>query len=47
MSFPHNEYIPVDERRRQALKKMEKLRQAGEDIHPIIDITRSVMANWI
>ena len=35
MSFYYNEYVPVAERRRQALKKMEKLREAGEDIHPI------------
>ena len=35
MSFYYNEYIPVAERRRQALKKMEKLRTAGENIQPI------------
>lgn len=29
------EYVPVAERRRRALKKMEKLRKSGEDIHPI------------
>ncbi len=29
------EYIPVSERRRRALKKMEKLREDGEEIQPI------------
>lgn len=31
----YNDYVPVAERRRQALKKMDKLREAGEDIQPI------------
>ena len=35
MSFYYNEYIPVAKRREQALKKMDKLRAAGEDIQPI------------
>jgi len=35
MSFYYNEYVPVAERRRQALKKMEKLRTASENIQPI------------
>jgi uncharacterized Zn finger protein/DNA-binding XRE family transcriptional regulator len=35
MSFYDNDYVPVAERRRQALKKMEKLREDGEDIQPI------------
>ncbi len=35
MSFYYNEYVPVAVRRAKALKKMEKLRKSGEDIHPI------------
>ena len=35
MSFYYNEYVPVAMRRAKALKKMEKLRKAGEDILPI------------
>ena len=35
MSFYYNEYVPVAMRRAKALKKMEKLRKTGEEIHPI------------
>ena len=35
MSFYYNEYVPVAARRAKALKKMEKLRKTGEEIHPI------------
>lgn len=35
MSFYYNEYVPVAVRREKVLKKMEKLRQAGENIQPI------------
>ena len=35
MSFYYNEYVPVAVRRAKALKKMEKLKKAGEDILPI------------
>jgi len=35
MSFYDNEYIPVAKRREKALKKMNKLRAAGEEIQPI------------
>jgi len=35
MSFYYNEYVPVAVRRAKALKKMGKLRKAGEDILPI------------
>ncbi len=35
MSFYYNEYVPVAVRRTKALKKMEKLRKAGEEIQPI------------
>ncbi|VGO16789.1 hypothetical protein PDESU_05381 [Pontiella desulfatans] len=31
----YNDYVPVAERRRQALKKMDKLRDGGLDIQPI------------
>jgi uncharacterized Zn finger protein len=35
MSFYYNEYVPVAVRRAKALKKMEKLREGGENIQPI------------
>lgn len=36
MSWGHyNDYVPAAERRRQMLKKIEKLKKAGEDIQPI------------
>ena len=35
MSFYYNEYVPVAVRRAKALKKMAKLRKAGENIQPI------------
>ena len=35
MSFYYNEYVPVAVRRAKALRKMEKLRKAGEKIQPI------------
>jgi uncharacterized Zn finger protein len=31
----YNDFVPADERRRQALKKMERLRKEGVDIQPI------------
>jgi len=44
MSFYYNEYVPVAERRRQALKKMDKLRKSGENIHPIEPFKARIIA---
>jgi len=43
----YNDYVPVAERRRQALKKMDKLREKGEDIQPIESFkTRGISASF-
>lgn len=43
----YNDYVPVSERRRQALKKMEKLRKSGENIQPIEPFkTRGISASF-
>ena len=43
--FDDYEYVPVAERRRRALKKIDKLRGEGEDIQPIEPFKTRGIAN--